>query len=70
MTVFEVGDRVTVTPDPDDPLEIHYHRHAVVAEVVNGSGEPGYIVGHPGPCGRRFGPYPQASLAAGWQHHR
>lgn len=69
MTRFHTGDRVTVTPAPDDPMEIQCHRHAVVAEVLHGNDGPGYIVGHSN-SPNRFGPYPEKALAEGWQHPR
>jgi len=64
-TYLAVGDRVTVKPEPTDPVEITVHSHAVVVSVHDGPVGRFYEVGHP-PAIRRYGPYPADRLTAGW----
>ncbi|AGL13894.1 hypothetical protein [Actinoplanes sp. N902-109] len=63
---YKIGDRVTVTPRLDDPLELTLHTHVVVVDVQrNKVGSPLYAVGHPG-LKRRYEWYMEYSLAPGW----
>jgi hypothetical protein len=62
---LSVGDRVTVTTQPEDPVELIQHRHAVIVAVEPAADGPQYMVGHP-PARRRFGPYPEGRLTPGW----
>lgn len=64
-----VGDRVTVTTRPEDPIEITVHTHAVVVDVEDRPDGAHYHVGHP-PAPGCFGPYPEGRLTRGWVMRR
>lgn len=66
---LQVGDHVTVTVSPLDPVEITVHTHAIVTQVEDGPDGTLYVVGHP-PAQRRYGPYPAHRLLAGWVKSR
>lgn len=60
---FAVGTKVTVITTPADPIELCLHPHTIVAEVEGRT----YLVEHPGGFRpRRFGPFDEDRLIAGW----
>jgi hypothetical protein len=60
-----VGDRITIDIQPDDPVELVNHRHAVIVAIERTADGPRYVIGHP-PAPRRFGPFPASRFVLGW----
>lgn len=65
---WAVGARVTVLATIKDPPHLELHPYVAIVEVVEGNGEPAYVVEHiETPCPIRYGPFPQSRLLPGWR---